>query len=232
MEYVSSSWRGLWRPEEDEDGDVSGLRLWAENLLKAGLRPPQNRRLLFTCSVPWGCWEPGAAPRVGGTRQKTPGEATEGILLRATEPWVPARWRGSPDGAVHRELRSWDPLLWSRGEQTGRQLPSPHPEPCVLSFPLLPSSFPMCVGKKECQRHPVSQGPRPGGEGPTTKSWRSTVVLAAGDPRVVQAPTLGALCPLMGLWMCPALTAAACPSSLGRDPPTGASCWPAPQRKL
>lgn len=112
-------------------------------MLKAGLRPLQNERLLFTCSVPLGCREPGT---------EAPGEATKGILLRATESWAPAGGREAltvlyPD----RELTArgpQDPLQWSRGKWTGGQLPSPHLEPCVLSNPLLPQASPCAWGEK------------------------------------------------------------------------------------
>lgn len=164
----------------------------AEDLLKAGLRPPQNQRLLFTCSVPLSCQERGTAPRLGSTRQETPGEATEGILLRATEPWVPAGWWGSPDGAVHRELQvPWasEPLAMEQrgGSGQGERGPLPIWNLC-LQLPSAPLKLPMGLGKKESQRQPVCQGPRLGGEGTATKSWRSTGVLAAGDPRMVQVP--------------------------------------------
>lgn len=197
---------------------------------------PRTRGCSSPAQCPWAAGNLGQPPELGVLGRKPQGKPPRGFRSEPQNPGSQLGGGGAPMVLyTDRELRSWDPLLWSRGEQTGRQLPSPHPEPCVLSFPLLPSSFPMCLGKKECQRHPVSQGPCPGGKGPATKSWRSTVVLAAGDPRVVQAPTLGALCPLMGLWMCPALTAAACPSSLGRQQsPPSHWCLPlaGPQRKL
>lgn len=164
----------------------------AEDLFKAGLRPPQNQRLLFTCSVALSCREPGTAPRMGSTRQETPGEATEGILLRATEPWVPAGWRGSPDGAVHRELQvPWasEPLAMEQrgGEDRGTEVLSPSGTLCP-QLPSAPLKLPLGLGKKESQRQPVCQGPRLGGEGTATKSWRSTGMLATGDPRMVQVP--------------------------------------------
>ena len=104
MECVSSSWRGLWRPEEDEDRGLSelepgwGLRTCSR--LDSGL--PRTRGCSSPAQSPWAAGNLNS-PQSGGTKQETPGEATEGNLLRATEPSVPAGWWGSPDGAVHRQ---------------------------------------------------------------------------------------------------------------------------------
>ena len=56
-----------------------------------------------------------------------------------------------------------------------------------------------------------------------TNSWRSTGVWQQGTPERPKPPTLGAPRPLMGLWMCPTLTAVPVPEVLGASqqrPPT------------
>lgn len=58
-------------------------------MLKAGLRPLQNQRLLFTRSVLLGCWGPGTAPRVGVPGRKPQGKPPRGISSELQSPGSP-----------------------------------------------------------------------------------------------------------------------------------------------
>ncbi|KAM5284668.1 trem-like transcript 2 protein isoform 3-T3 [Hipposideros larvatus] len=71
MEWGSFSQRSPRRPEEEGRwGPIwIGARSRGEDVCRAGLRPFQNQRLHFTCTVPLDYQEPGEGPTVRDTRQ-------------------------------------------------------------------------------------------------------------------------------------------------------------------
>lgn len=118
-------------------------------MLKAGLRPLQNQRLLFTHSVLLGCRGPGTAPRLGVPGRKPQGNPPRGI---SSEPQSPGSPLGSgedltvlyTEGSVG--LRT--PCYGAEGSGQVNGCPLPIWNPVSSAFLCSPQASPCAWGSK------------------------------------------------------------------------------------
>lgn len=154
MEWGNSSWRGLWRPEEDGAGNLSELEPgWG---LRTCSRPdsglPRTRGCSSPAQSPWAAenlgWHPEWRVPAGSPRGSHQGDSAQSHRVLG-----PSWWQRSPDGAVPRQGAHGP---WASGPLAMEQRKvdwwtaalSPSGTLCPQQ-PSAPSSFPMCLGGKK-----------------------------------------------------------------------------------